>query len=135
MTFKKALFININESSLDKGYWDKLNSLIQTKVFLPRDDPKIMNELKDTDCLLVGFAVPVTREHINAAPALKYIGTFAVAYHKIDIKYSKEKGIPVTNLAGYCTDSVAEFIFATILNEIRQLGEGKKRAKNKLFFN
>lgn len=131
MTFKKALFINIKESDLDRESWVKLGSIIQHKVFLTKDDPKIIQELKDTDCLLVGFAVPVTKEHINSAPHLKYIGTLAVAYHKIDTKYAREKGIPVTNIAGYCTDSVAEFIIAAILNEIRQLDEGKERSRNK----
>lgn len=131
MTFKKILLVNIQESALDKEYWERIDSMAGKKVFLPRDSPKIMQELKDTDCLLVGFAIPVTMEHIDASPELKYIGTLAVAYHKIDSKYAREKGIPVTNIAGYCTESVAEFVIATILNEIRQLDEGKERARNK----
>lgn len=131
MTFKKILFVNIKESALDKEYWEKLDSITESKAFLPKDSPQIIQELKDTDCLLVGFATPVTKEHIDAAPQLKYIGTLAVAYHKIDTKYAKQKGIPVTNIAGYCTESVAEFIIAAILNEIRQLDEGKERSRNK----
>ncbi len=131
MGFNKILFINIQESSLDKKYWDQINSLTKKKVILPKDSSKIMEELKDADCLLVGFATPVTKEHIDAAPNLKYIGTLAIAYHKIDDKYARKKGIPVTNIAGYCTDSVAEFILAAILNAIRQLDEGKERARNK----
>lgn len=129
--FKKILFINIDKPSLDKEYWDKINSLSSKEVFLPKDSPQIMKELKDVDCLLVGFATPVTKEHIDAAPNLKYIGTLAIAYHKIDYQYARRKGIPVTNIAGYCSESVAEFIFASILNEIRQLDEGKKRSSQK----
>ncbi len=128
MAFRKILLININESALDKEYWDKIDSMAENKVFLQKDSPQIMQELEDTDCLLVGFAVPVTKEHIDAAPNLKYIGTLAIAYHKIDAKYTRQKGIPVTNIAGYCTESVAEFIIAAILSEIRQLDEGKRRA-------
>lgn len=131
MTFNKILLVNINEAAFDKKYWDKIDSLTKKKVFLPKDSPRITQELKDTDCLLVGFATPVTKEHIDAAPKLKYIGTSAIAYHKIDTQYAKRKGIPVTNIAGYCTESVAEFIFAAILNEMRQLGEGKERSRNK----
>lgn len=131
MAFKKILLVNIKESGLDKEYWDKIALVTENKTFLPKDSPQVMQELKDTDCLLVGFATPVTKEHIDAAPKLKYIGTLSVAYHKIDTKYAREKGIPVTNIAGYCTDSVAEFIIAAILNEIRQLDEGKERSRNK----
>src|SRR3989338_1258887 len=127
MKFKKALFINIAEAALDKEYWQKLDALFERKVMLPKDSPDIIKELKDTDCLLSGFAIPITKEQIDAAPNLKYIGTLAIAFHKIDIKYARKKGIPVTNISGYCTDSVAEFVFAAILNELRQLDEGKRR--------
>ncbi len=131
MAFKKALFVNLNESKLDKEYWNKLDSMIEKMVFLPKDSPQIITELKDADCLLVGFATPVTKEHINAAPNLKYIGTLAIAYHKIDVEHARKKEIPVTNIGGYCTESVAELIISVILNEIRKLNEERERAKNK----
>ena len=131
MIFKKILFVNIQESTLDPAFWKKIDSMTEKKVFLPKDSPKIMQEIQDTDCLLVGFATPATKEHIDAAPHLKYIGTLAVAYHKIDTTYARKKGIPVTNIAGYCTDSVAEFIMATILSEIRHLPEERERARSK----
>ncbi len=130
MKFNKMLFVNIKQDSLDKEYWDKIDLITEKKVFLPKDSHEIIKELKDTDCLLVGFATPVTKDNIDSAPNLKYIGTLAIAYHKINTEYAKKKGIPVTNIAGYCTESVAEFIIASILNEIRQLDEGKLRAKN-----
>ncbi len=131
MMFNKILLVNIKESDLDKKYWDKVDLIAKKKVFLSKDSSQIIQELRDVDCLLVGFATPVTKEHIDNAPKLKYIGTLAVAYHKIDTEYAKKKGIPVTNIAGYCTESVAEFIIAVILNEIRQLDEGRERSRNK----
>ncbi len=130
MIFKKILLVNVGESSMDKASWDKLDSLTAHKVSLPKESPKILDEIKDADCLLVGFATPVTKEHVDAAPNLKYIGTFAVAYHKIDVSYARSKGIPVTNVGGYCTESVAELILSVILNEIRQLSKEKERAQN-----
>jgi len=127
MVFKKVLLINIQESALDKKYWDKIDSLTSSKVFLKKDSPEIMQELKDADCLLVAFSIPVTKEMIDAAPKLKLICVLATAYGKIDINYAKEKGIVVSNVAGYSTEAVAEFSIATILENIRQLEEGKKR--------
>ncbi|MBI2040552.1 MAG: hypothetical protein HYT16_00435 [DPANN group archaeon] len=129
--FKKILLVNIQESALDKAHWNKIDSIAKTKVFLPKESPKIIQELNNTDCLLVGFATSVTKEYLNAAPKLKYIGTLAIAYHKIDVAYARKKGIPVTNIAGYCTESVAELIIAAILNEIKHLGEERERARNK----
>ncbi len=131
MTFNKILLVNIKEADLDKKYWDKIDSVSKKKIFLEKDSHQIIKEIKEADCLLVGFATPVTKEYIDAAPNLKYIGTLAVAYHKIDSKYAREKRIPVTNIAGYCTNSVAELIISVILDQIRHLDEEKDRARNK----
>lgn len=130
MKLNKILLINVEKALLGDTSWNELVSLAEKHVALPKDDPRIMDELKDTDCLLTGYAIPVTREHINVAPNLKYIGTFAIAFHAIDTIAAREKGIPVTNLAGYCTESVAEFTIAALLNELRHLEEGKKRVRN-----
>lgn len=55
----------------------------------------------------------------------------ATAFGKIDVAYAKKKKVIVTNLKGYSTESVAEFIFAAILEYLRGLEEGKKRGRSK----
>lgn len=130
MRYSKALLINISEGSLDKKYWDKLAQLAEQVTHIPKDDPSTTQQLADTDCLLVGFGVVVSQEMIDAAPKLKYIGVQATAYDKIDIDYAKEKDIPVCNLAGYSTESVAEFVIAALLETIRGLEEGKQRGRS-----
>ncbi|MDO8452876.1 MAG: NAD(P)-dependent oxidoreductase [bacterium] len=129
MQFKKALLIGIAEANLGKEYWVRIDALAEKKVFLPKDSADIRKELADADCLLVGFGVPVTKEDINTAPDLKYIGVLATAFGKIDVEHAKEKGIPVCNLAGYSTESVAEFTIAAVLEAIRGLAEGRKRGE------
>lgn len=129
MKFKKALLININEQSLGKDYWKRIDKLVEKKVFLPKDSPKISENLEDTDCLLVGFGVSVAKEDVDKSPNLKYIGVLATAFGKIDVTYAKKKGIVVCNLPGYSTESVIEFVFAVILEQIRDLEEGKRRGK------
>ena len=114
MKFKKALTISISEDSLDRKYWGKLDKLVERKLCLPKDSPQIRKELVDVDCILTGFQIPVGREEIDAAPNLKYISVLATAYGKIDTDYAKKKGIIVTNVPGYSTESVAEFVFLLI---------------------
>ncbi len=130
MNFNKALLINIDQSALDSEYWNQLDQLVSKRIHLLKDNLEIMKELVDTDCLLVNFGVSVTKEMIDSAPHLKYIGILATAYGKVDSDYAKEKGIPVCNLAGYSTEAVAEFSIAVILENIRQLEEGKQRGRN-----
>lgn len=130
MKFKKILLINIPEESLGGEYWKRINKLSSQKVSLPKDDPNVLKELKDTDCLLVSFGLVVDKEMIDAAPSLKYIGVLATAFGKIDVDYAKKKKIVVCNLAGYSTESVAEFSIAAILEAIRGLEEGKRRGRS-----
>lgn len=130
MKFKKILLINIPEESLGEEYWKRVNILSSQKVSFPKDDSQILKELKDTDCLLVSFGLTVDKEMIDAAPNLKYIGVLATAFGKIDIDYAKKKKVVVCNLAGYSTESVAEFTIAAILETIRGLEVGKRRARD-----
>jgi len=131
MKFKKTLIIGIDESALSGESWKTIDSLTEERVHILKESPDMINQLKDTDCLLVNFGIDVTKEHINSAQDLKYIGILAVAHHRIDSIYAKQKNIAVSNIAGYCTNSVAEFIIASILESLRNLEEGKKRGKNK----
>lgn len=52
------------------------------------------------------------------------------AFGKIDASHAKKRKIIISNLKGYSTESVAEFIFAAILEKIRGLEEGKIRGRN-----
>lgn len=130
MKFNKAVLININESALDASHWKQLDSFIPNRISLSPDNSEIMKEIADADCLLVGFATDVTKEMIDQAQNLKYIGILATAYGKVDVEYAKQKGVPVTNLAGYSTEAVAEFTIATILESMRQLTEGRRRSSS-----
>ena len=129
MKLKKALLIGITESSLDKKYWKRLESSIEKKVFVEKDSPDIEKEIEDADCLLLAFATLVTKELIDKAKNLKYIGQFSTAFGKVDVDYAKSKGIPVSNLAGFSTESVAEFTIAAIFEAIRGLETGKQRGR------
>jgi lactate dehydrogenase-like 2-hydroxyacid dehydrogenase len=129
MKFKKAVFINIAESHFDKSYWDQINTMIEQKVLLNRDDPNLLSELRDCDVLLLGFQVPTGQDIFDAAPNLKLINILATAYGTVDLEAAAKRSIPVCNLAGYSTEAVAEFTIAILLYQIRQLEEGVKRSK------
>lgn len=120
--------IGIDESKLDSLYLKKLDELAEKRINLPKDSPEIMKHLADTDCLLVKFD-PVSKELIDSTSNLKYIGVLATGYGKVATDYAKEKGIVVTNVPGYSTESVAEIVFGVILEHIRELERAKRQAR------
>lgn len=129
MKFKKILTIGIGESALDAEYWKRIDSLAEKRISLSKDSHEIKKNLVDTDCLLIGFGVNVDREIIDSTPKLKYVGLLATAYDRVDFNYAKNKGIVVSNVPGYSTESVAEFVIAVILEHIRELEKGKRQAR------
>ena len=59
--------------------------------------------------------VLMSREVIAQLPELKYIGVLATGYNVVDIEAAKERGIVVTNVPAYSTESVAQIVFAHLL--------------------
>jgi glycerate dehydrogenase len=55
-------------------------------------------------------------ETIEKLPELKYIGVLATGTNVVDLNFAKERGICVTNIPGYSTDSVVQHILAFMLH-------------------
>ena len=71
----------------------------------------------DADVVMIN-KVLVNKDLIDAAPSLKLVCVAATGVNNIDVDYAASKGIPVRNVAGYSTDSVAQATFMHILSLI-----------------
>jgi D-3-phosphoglycerate dehydrogenase len=100
----------------------QLGSLGELKVF--KEPPKTSAELKkrieEADIAIVGWS-QLTRNVINSAKMLKMISIWATTCHYADLEAAKERGIIVTHVPGYATESVAEYTFALLLASVRKL--------------
>lgn len=66
--------------------------------------------------------VPITHTVLRACPSIKLICILATGYNVVDCDAARELGIPVCNVPGYGTDSVAQFTFALLLELCHQVG-------------
>lgn len=126
--FNKILITGFKKFELSPKTFKRLSKLSRQIVFCAPEDPKLEREQKDADCLLVKFN-QVSKEGINRLPKLKYIGVLGTGYGKVDTSYAKTKKVTVTNVPGYSTESVAEFVFSIILENIRELERAKEQAR------
>ena len=125
MKFKKILITWFTESQLDNIYWERLRAISEEIIFM--SDDEIMGDISWVECLLVKFN-GASASIINFLPDLKYIWTIATGYWKIDNSFASKKGIVITNVPWYSTDSVAEFSFAVLLENLRDLSRAKLQA-------
>ena len=65
---------------------------------------------------------PITRAVLDACPSIRFISVLATGYNCVDYIYAKEKGIPVTNIPAYGTDSVGQFAIALLLEICHHIG-------------
>jgi glycerate dehydrogenase len=94
--------------------WDELHNLGACAIYDRTPEAQIIERLEGVQAALTN-KVPFDRELINALPALKYIGVTATGYNIIDLEAANEKGITVTNVPAYSTPSVAQSVFALLL--------------------
>jgi len=102
--------------------WEDLKALGEVTVYDRTEKDKIIERLTDADAVLLNKC-PITKETVEALPKLKYIGVLATGYNIVDTQAAKEAGITVTNIPAYSTHSVAQHVFALILEIASHAGE------------
>lgn len=95
--------------------WESLLGLGECTIHDRTASQDIINKSIDADVILTNKVV-LSREVINSLPKLKYIGVLATGYNIVDVNAAMMRGIPVTNIPAYGTESVAQMVFAHILN-------------------
>src|SRR5262249_4202249 len=75
----------------------------------------ILARSRDADILVVNMA-RVTAEVLGKSQRVRFIAVTATGYDCVDIAAAKQRGIPVSNVPEYGTDSVAQFVFAMLLH-------------------
>lgn len=95
--------------------WDPFKEYAELTVYDRTPSEQVIERIGNSDAIFLN-KVQITREILQKCPDLKYIGVLATGYNVVDCKAAREYGITVTNIPAYSTDSVAQHVFALILN-------------------
>jgi glycerate dehydrogenase len=101
--------------------WDALHELGECKIHERTATDVIVERALDADVVLTNKC-PLSAETLAQLPALKYIGVMATGYNVVDVAAVKERGIVVSNVPIYGTKSVAQHVFALILEHTQHVG-------------
>ena len=94
--------------------WKGLEELGMLTVYDRTRPEETVARAAEADIVLTNKVI-INREMMAQLPQLKYIGVLATGYNVVDIEAAHERGIIVTNVPAYSTESVAQMVFAHLL--------------------
>lgn len=108
----------LNPGDLD---WAPLRALAPTVIYDRTPAAEIVPRAREATLALTN-KTPFTRDTLAQLPALRYLGVLATGYNVVDTAAAAARGITVTNVPAYSTASVAQLVFAFILEWTHQVG-------------
>jgi len=103
-------------SDINLEQFETLGEVVYYDFTQPED---VLQRVKEADVVVTNKAIIDKNTMENSD--LKLICITATGMNNIDLKYAKEKKIPVKNVAGYSTSSVAQLTFSYILQFVQKI--------------
>lgn len=108
--------------------WHALKELGECTIYDRTSTEELYERAVGAEVLLTNKTV-ISATAIEALPDLKYIGVLATGYNVVDIDTARKRGIVVTNIPAYSTASVAQMVFAHLLNITQRVGHYAEKNK------
>jgi len=102
--------------------WDGLRKLGECQVYDRTMAADTLQRCQDAHIAITNKVI-FDRTTIAALPTLKCIGVTATGYNIIDVAAAAEHGVIVTNVPTYSTRSVAQMVFALLLELAQHVGD------------
>lgn len=95
--------------------WSSLEQLGDCAIY-DRTAPEDTVQRADGAEIVITNKIVLSSDAIGRLARLQYIGVTATGYNIVDVEAARKRSIPVTNVPTYGTDSVAQMVFAHLLN-------------------
>ena len=102
--------------------WEGFEKLGELKVYDRTGLDEIVGRAYDCEIILTNKTL-LSGDTLKKLPKIKYIGVLATGYNVVDVKAANKLGIIVTNTPAYGTNSVAQYVFALLLEICHHVGE------------
>ena len=91
-------------------------------VYQNTQPDEVISRIGNSDVVLTNKVV-ISREVMEACPSIRLVIVMATGYNIIDLDAARDHSVTVTNIPAYSTDSVAQYVFACILNYCNRISE------------
>jgi glycerate dehydrogenase len=117
----KIVVLDGRPLSAERGAWAGLDRLGEVEVH-EYTAPEDVGERAAGAAVLVTNKAPIRADVIERSPDLRFITLTATGYDCVDVAAARRRGIPVSNVPEYSTDSVAQCVFALLLELCHHAG-------------
>jgi len=94
--------------------WDAIGGLGSLEVFDRTPESAIVPRAREAEVVLT-TRTPLSAETLAQLVRLRYVGAIFTGFDEIDLKAARERDVLVTNVPTYGTASVAQLVFALLL--------------------
>ena len=101
--------------------WHGLETLAACEVH-DRTPPELVVRRAAGAEIVLTNKTPLSRGTIEQLDKLRYIGVLATGYNIVDVEAARRRNVPVTNVPTYGSRSVAQMVFAHLLNLAHHVG-------------
>ncbi|MDO4496258.1 MAG: D-2-hydroxyacid dehydrogenase [Bacteroidales bacterium] len=102
--------------------WSELAALGNLEVYDRTAPNEVIDRAAEAEIILTN-KVLIGEQEMTLLPKLRYIGVLATGYNVVDIDAAHRRGIVVTNIPAYSTMSVAQMVFAHLLNATHHVAD------------
>jgi len=101
--------------------WALVEALGEFAVYDKTPDDQIVERAQGAEVILTN-KVPLTAQTFDQLPDLKFVSVTATGYNVVDVEAARARGIAVSNIPVYGTDSVAQYAIALLLELCHYIG-------------
>ena len=94
--------------------WEPLEAIGELTVYDRTKPEETVARAAEAEIVLTNKVILGVKE-MEQLPHLKYIGVLGTGYNVVDVDAAHQRGIIVTNVPAYSTESVAQMVFAHLL--------------------
>lgn len=109
--------------------WKRLEKLGNLIVYDRTSPSEVVARCEGAEIVFTN-KTPLSAESLMALPTLRFIGVLATGYNIVDVVKATEMGITVCNVPAYSTMSVAQNVFALILDITNSVGHYTQEVKS-----
>lgn len=114
MKINKIVILDAFTSVRDDLNWNAFEAVAKVDAFDRTSPDQVVERCAGAEVVLTNKVV-LNSAHFEELPDLKYVGVLATGFNNVDLSAARARGIDVTNIPAYSTDSVAQAVFSHIL--------------------